>query len=448
MERRSVLIQVIRDPSWSKGYAALAKTHAVLDDQSGFEMQLRRSIALDPLHPAVRELSIIGAVHRGWSSHRNFERELYRCLIADPSSLFGLWQGLVYLKFSERLLPLAQRLTRRALCAHPADSRIKEQAWKLKSDWGWNDRGVVGNFVVDDGAKEDIPRFFRTAHARFFPRHLQQVDDLDRTLHDDIFHGYLPEAPQIASDRPIVAMGSCFAQHIRQHLLRHGRQSSHVPVPEGLNNTFAIRQFVDWAGGGAEALYSYERTDGNRMERWEADKDRGAFRQAISQAGGFVVTVGVAEVWQDKRTGGVFWRGIPQDIFDPQVHEHRLSTVEENTDNLRAIARALRGLAGDVPVVFTLSPVPLIATMRERTSIFAADAVSKSTLRLAIEHVMLEREDGVHYWPSFEAFRWLGAHQERRLYDGENNPRHPSTDMIARMVDLFVRSFIAGSPGA
>jgi hypothetical protein len=191
-----------------------------------------------------------------------------------------------------------------------------------------------------------------------------------------------------------------------------------------------------------DSLYSYEKTSDGRMERWEADKQRAPFHKALSRAGGFVITIGVAEVWRDRRTGGIFWRGIPQDVYDPDIHEHRLSTVEENADNLRAIARSLRTLAGPVPVIYTLSPVPLLATMREDTSIFAADAVSKSTLRLAIETVVREREAGVHYWPSFEAFRWLGAHLDRRLYEGENNPRHPNTDMVARMIGLFTRHFI------
>lgn len=443
MRSHQSMQRLIREPAWNRGYLDLAKASGADADLDGFDRNLRRSLVLDPLSAVAREYSLGASAQPGWQKGRVFDREFRRCLVAYPNSAFGLWKGAQVLKFSDERLPEAKGLIRRALAAHPQDRTIRELAWKLEDEWGWSNKGVVGSYTLPEGAKETIPRFFRTSNARFFPKELSQIDDLDRVLREDIFYGYLPKQPQIASGRSIVAMGSCFAQHIRQHLLRRGHQSDHVPVPEGLNNTFAIRQFVEWASGTADHLYSFEKTDENRMQRWEADKDRDAFRRALREAGGFVVTIGVAEVWQDRRTGGVFWRGIPEALHDPEIHEHRLSTVEENVDNLLAVSRSLKDLAGDVPVVFTLSPVPLIATMRQDMSIFAADAVSKSVLRLAIDQVMQRREPGIHYWPSFEAFRWLGAHQERRLYDGENNPRHPSTDMIARMVDLFVHTFIA-----
>lgn len=370
------------------------------------------------------------------------ETAFRKCVLVDPKSSFAMAIGGLIRRNANELAS-AKTVFRRAQILDPDGSFPREQIWKIDSDWGWGNRGFVGNFVLPNGGKDSDTRFYRTATTRFFPRHLAEFDDLDRILRRDIFHGYLPEVPLIRADQPIVAMGSCFAQHIRQHLLAHGRLSEHVPIPEGLNNTFAIRQFVDWVEGRDDLVYAYEKTADGRMERWDADKQRSAFVDALRAAGGFIATIGVAEVWRDKRTGGVFWRGVPEDKFDPSVHEHALSTVAENTDNLRAIADGLRRLAGDVPVVFTLSPVPLVATMRAGTSIFAADAVSKSTLRLAIEAVMQEAAPGVHYWPSFEAFRWLGAHIERRLYDGESNPRHPSPDMIARMIDLFISHFIA-----
>jgi hypothetical protein len=239
----------------------------------------------------------------------------------------------------------------------------------------------------------------------------------------------------------VVTIGSCFAQHIRQFLIRHGRHADRVPIPEGLNNTFAVRQFVDWVEGRDELVYSYEKAADGRMERWDADKDREAFRSALAAAGGFIVTVGVAEVWKDRTTDGVYWRGVPASQFDPDRHEHMLSTVEQNAENLLAICDGLRRLAGDVPVVCTLSPVPLIATMREGTSIFAADAVSKSTLRVAIETALRRSGGRLRYWPSFEAFRWLGGHLGRSLYGGEDNPRHPDPEMIGRVIKLFVEHY-------
>ncbi|GEM_PF-1596923 len=402
---------------------------------------LRRVSFVRPIDPRLLEFSIVLNI-MGKVAPVNGWRAAARCAVALPSSYIAHLYAGVLLRDRDR--PRAERLLARAIAIDPNDSRAREQLWKVQANWGWQGQGTVGTFHVPKGSKDADPRFFRSQNARFFPRMLADLDDIDAVLRRDIFHGYLPEQPLIATDKPVVALGSCFAQHIRQWLMKRGRLSEHVEIPEGLNNTFAIRQFLDWIEGADDLVYSIERGPGGRLERWDLDKDRDAFRQAISRAGGFVVTIGVAEVWRDKITGGVFWRGVPADQFDPDRHEHLLSTVEQNVENLRAIAAGLRRLSDGAPVVLTLSPVPLIATMRPNTSIFAADAVSKSTLRLAIETVV-SAGDGVKYWPSFEAFRWLGGHVERRLYDGEANPRHPSPDMIGRIIDLFVDSYFEPS---
>jgi len=395
---------------------------------------LRRLLSISPGHPVGNEAMFIVDTFGG---PVDYDR-LRRCLVLVPASFLGNLRGGMLVRNSGNLVA-AERLAKQAEVIDPTSSHAKALLWKIRSNWGWGGRGVVGTFLVNDRLDEP-PRFYQTANAKFFPRRLEEFDDLDAVMRQHVFQDFLPERPLIANDKPIVAMGSCFAQHIRQFLIEHGRLSEHVPIPEGLNNTFAIRQFVDWVEGRDDLVYSYEKSDAG-MRRWDVDKDRRAFREAMARAGGFIVTVGVAEVWRDRQTGGVYWRGVPADEFDPARHEHVLSTVEQNVENLRAVAAGLRRLAGDVPVVLTLSPVPLIATMRQGTSIVAADAVSKSILRVAIETVVQEGGESLRYWPSFEAFRWLGGHLDTRVYDGEDNPRHPNTAMIGRIIQLFVEHF-------
>ena len=432
---------VAQNPGSPGGVSKLAVVLYSIGDDRRTGAWSRRALNLMPGSGRLRELVLYSAMRAEETpvpARINLAR---RCLITTPGSTFALKTLGTLLRNSGAVEAGRTQFTR-SRCLDPNDPTTAAQLWKIDGDWGWGGRGVVGDVHIVDGGKDNDARFYRTTSARFFPQRLAQFDDLDRVLRDDIFHGYLPDHPLIDAGRPIIAMGSCFAQHIRRHLLSVGRQSEHVPVPEGLNNTFAIRQFIDWVEGGEDLAHAFEKGAGGQMTRWDTDKERQPFRRAMQAAGGFIATIGVAEVWRDRRTGGVFWRGIPETQFDPAIHEHALSTVEENADNLRAIAAGLRRLSGEAPVVFTLSPVPLIATMRTGTSIFAADAVSKSTLRLAIEAVMRDPPEGVYYWPSFEALRWLGGHLERRLYDGEANPRHPSPDIIERVVSLFVDHFM------
>lgn len=432
-------VRLLVDPTSLPSMKSLAEISGLFGLYRDSFRIFKRLLKIDPVNELALEMSMYFRERIGKVDHDEFKILHHKCIVIRPD-VFGhcIFAGIRlrnFFRFDE-----AGTLLRWATILDPDSSEPHEQIWKIRSEWGFAGRGVVGSFHVTESCNED-QRFFRTTNARFFPRRMSDFENLDTVLRRDIFYNYLPERPLIGADQSISAFGSCFAQHIRQWLIKHGRVASHVPIPEGLNNTFAIRQFVDWMEGRDDLIFSYEKTSSGQMERWDADKNRATFRDAIAESAGFVVTIGVGEVWREKRTGGVYWRGVPAGQYDPDRHEHSRSTVQENVDNLIAIAAGLRRLAGDVPVVYTLSPVPLIATMRSDTSIFAADAVSKSTLRLAIEEVVERREPGVRYWPSFEAFRWLGAHLGYSLYDGENNPRHPNTQMIGRMISLFVESY-------
>ena len=117
----------------------------------------------------------------------------------------------------------------------------------------------------------------------------------------------------------------------------------------------------------------------------------------------FILTFGLSEVWYDEPTGNVFWRTIPKDVYDPDRHKFRLSTVDENRNNIRAIYDLIRKYRRDAKVIITLSPVPLIATFRD-VSCISANSVSKATLRVAVDEVLREVRDEGHlfYWPSYE----------------------------------------------
>jgi hypothetical protein len=44
----------------------------------------------------------------------------------------------------------------------------------------------------------------------------------------------------------ILTMGSCSAGHLRKRLLAKQKSTELISVPEGVNNHFALRQFIDW----------------------------------------------------------------------------------------------------------------------------------------------------------------------------------------------------------
>ena len=267
--------------------------------------------------------------------------------------------------------------------------------------------------------------------------------DLPRLIREQVVPGHAPSQPLLEADDSVVTMGSCFARELRDHLSARGFASGNFWIPSGLNNTFAILDFVSWCVTGSDtgAGFRYDRFDDGEIRQWMPEGKRGRYETKLAEAGAFVFTFGLAEVWQDRETKGVFWRGIPEEIFDSERHEFRLTTVEENEQNIVRIVELIRSVNQNAPIVLTLSPVPLLATFRGQSCV-TADAVSKSVLRVAIDLVESRGLPGVYYWPSFEIVRWLGGHLPWPAYGvPDRRARHVTRYLVTEIIDAFVEAF-------
>ncbi|QNM82772.1 GSCFA domain-containing protein [Sphingomonas sabuli] len=224
-------------------------------------------------------------------------------------------------------------------------------------------------------------------------------------------HGWFPEAPFITRDHYITAFGSCFAAEVTKFLVRNkynvfGKDLSlnaHViRSGEGIVNTAALRQQFDWAVGDYRPQEQvWQDADGSDVEVSEEIRDN--TRDIFHRTDVFIFTLGLSEVWYDKITGEVFWRAIPNQKFDPERHGFRVMGVAENRENITAVYHMIRAIRPDAQIIFTLSPVPLAATFRP-ISCITANAVSKASLRMAIDELMREFEGDprLHYFPSYE----------------------------------------------
>ncbi|HEX9464712.1 MAG TPA: GSCFA domain-containing protein [Alphaproteobacteria bacterium] len=293
---------------------------------------------------------------------------------------------------------------------------------------------------------------------RYFPLRFRADAPLAELVEQFLLRDVARHRPVFAADAKLVTFGSCFADHLRREFLRRGRMSEHVDVPQGLNNSFALRDFFEWALTGKRdtAAYWYNHADERRAVRWEPQAEQAMFANALKSADGFVITFGLAEIWRDRATGGVFWRGVPAGVFDPARHELVMSSVEDNARNMRAIYDLIRAGCGPVPIVMTLSPVPLNATFGADSSCLEADCVSKSTLRVALDMLMRNDLPGLHYWPAFEIVRWLGAQLGRPMFQGQaadpgpgarfDDTRHVAPDVVACIIETFIGKFFAAAP--
>lgn len=274
-----------------------------------------------------------------------------------------------------------------------------------------------------------------------FPNDLEIFDDVPRLFEEHVLIGHAPEQPLLREDDAVITLGSCFADELRNFLEAAGFSSASFWVPSGLNNTFALVDFVSWCVSGrvTARAYRYERLNDGEIGEWTPEAERQEYEARFREAGCFVFTLGLAEVWEDRETHGVFWRGVPQAIFDASRHVFRLSSVTENEENILNLIRLIREVNETAPIVLTLSPVPLRATFRD-VSCVSADAVSKSVLRVAIDSVMERQLPGVYYWPSFELVKWAGPVLDSRAYN-DPDARHVNRYLVYTIVDAFVRAF-------
>lgn len=313
---------------------------------------------------------------------------------------------------------------------------------------------------TDTKARRLHASWFRGPTLNFTPSQINMREE--NAIEDYIIKGWAPPAPVIAPDASILAVGSCFAQYIVQHLRRSRRR---MRVNDGMNvnviaygagfvNTFTLRQQFEWAlvkreiGG-----YTTAPSAPSNLYVEDGENDAGlpgiglmptnrAMRAAtavtIERADAYILTLGLSEIWQDRYTKEVFFGAVPTEVYDPERHIFRVSTVEENHDNLFRLYRLLRDTNPTAPIIFTLSPVPMTATFRG-VSCLTANSVSKSVLRVAVDQLLREEDDRLlFYWPSYEIVTEYFGPEKAYAEDR----RHVTPEAVSVIMRLFEKYFI------
>ncbi|MEO0945246.1 MAG: GSCFA domain-containing protein [Pseudomonadota bacterium] len=309
-----------------------------------------------------------------------------------------------------------------------------------------SETGAVNfNFQSTREKGSEFRTWFRGEHTNYNPK-LNQIMALDGP-EKFVLQGWLPDAPVIDKSTQITAFGSCFAANISNWLSERNfrvlnkaddaARAYVVTMGEGMVNSFVIRQQFEWAW--ENRVFDQPLWHGYKAEEYGYDEAvRLETKRIFDETDVFILTFGLSEVWYDEPTGNVFWRTIPKDVFDPERHKFRLSTVDENRDNIRAIYDLIRKYRPDAKVIVTLSPVPLVATFRD-VSCITANSVSKATLRVAVDEVVRAvRDDGhMFYWPSYE----LVTDVFRSPYKSDR--RHVRPVVLSYIMRLFETAWCA-----
>ncbi|MBQ8272180.1 MAG: GSCFA domain-containing protein [Tidjanibacter sp.] len=242
-----------------------------------------------------------------------------------------------------------------------------------------------------------------------------------------------PNPNKIDQHQKVFMIGSCFAEHIAQHLERIGIQTLSNPLgalynPLSIENS--LRRVVEHRKIERDELLC-------RGDMWFSLDSHGSFDspdpqevvesvnnsiakgyEAFGKADWLVVTLGTARVYE--RGGNVVanCHKMPAAEFS-----HRLMTVEEAVEALESVVRMAEGKR----VIFTLSPVRYLGSGLE------GNVVSKAILRLAIERVVAAH-DNADYFPAYEIF--LDDLRDYRYYG--DDMLHPSKAGVDYVWERFV----------
>jgi hypothetical protein len=299
----------------------------------------------------------------------------------------------------------------------------------------------------DDGALREKRSFHRGEVVNFHPR----AEDFarDEFLEDYLLKGWVPPKPVLSRGMRITAFGSCFAANITRHLSAIGFDLSRDRDPEvyisrlgdAMVNTASILGQFQWALENAKQ--SEELWHGYKAEGYGYDEAiRLRTRDVFLATDFFIVTLGLSEVWYDEKTGGTFWRAVPEDAFDPTRHKFRVQSFAKTKADLEEIHRLIRTHVPHAKVLFTLSPIALAATFRP-VSCLTANTASKAIIRAALDEFLREHEDELNrslfYFPSMELVM-------RCFIDPwSEDERHPESYVIDTVMKVFEAAFCEGS---
>lgn len=285
---------------------------------------------------------------------------------------------------------------------------------------------------------------------------------------------------KISPTMRVATAGSCFAQHIARHLRQSGYNyyvSEKAPAcihPEvaqrfnystfsarfgNLYTTRQLRQLVDRALGLFEPEEPFWEEKGGYVDPFrpqiqpepfvsfrEAMLDRAshlrAVRRMLESMDVFVFTLGLTESWQSLVDGAVFpvCPGCGSGTFDPSRYRFVNFTHDEVVADLLYAISAIRKINPDCRFIFTVSPVPLIATA-DQAHVLTATTYSKSVLRVAAETVARQTSMAA-YFPSYEVVS--GAHTRGRYF--EDDLRSVREEGVEHVMEVFFRHFTDRPP--
>ncbi len=295
----------------------------------------------------------------------------------------------------------------------------------------------------------------------------RSVSRLDPNDVDPVVSG----AFKIAKNHKVATAGSCFAQHIAKRLSREGfaylvteagpEERGYGVFPARFGNIYTVLQLLqlfDRAYGLFVPAVSAWNTDSGRyvdpfrpqveptgfatIAELEQDSrvHLAAVRAMFETSDVFVFTLGLTEAWRSTIDGAVYplAAGISGGAEHSEACQFVNFSVAEMLADLRMFVSKLRTVNATVHMLFTVSPVPLIATYEPR-HVMVSTTASKAALRVVADEI--SRLPGCSYFPSYEII--LGSHNGNRYFEADLRSVRP--EGVDNVMRLFFRHYVSNT---
>lgn len=273
----------------------------------------------------------------------------------------------------------------------------------------------------------------------------------------------------------VATAGSCFAQHISRTLSANGfnyyipENGSHLPAEDAIRKNFGVfsaryaniytssqlLQLFEEAFGIFTPIESFwKRSDGKYVDPYRPQIEPDGFnsvpdlsqarhehlghvRKMFEELDIFVFTLGLTETWRTRADRAVFpiAPGVAGGIYDANKYEFVNLETADVIEDLEKFINHLAAVNPNAKIIFTVSPVPLVATYEER-HVLTSTTYSKSALRSAADAIV-RRYSHCDYFPSYEII--TGSYSRAQFY--EDDLRSVTEAGVAKVMGLFMKHY-------
>lgn len=286
---------------------------------------------------------------------------------------------------------------------------------------------------------------------------------------------------KITRDSKVATAGSCFAQHISRTLSNNGftyyvpedgrdqslSSDQLAPLNYGVfsaryGNIYTSKQLIqifDRAYGKFSPLDSaWQRKDGRFVDPFRPlvapdgykelsevkaaqDEHFHYVREMFEKLDVFVFTLGLTEAWRRKEDGAVFplAPGVEAGLMDPMKYEFVNFETHDVTSDLECFIERLGEVNPRARIIFTVSPVPLVATYEDR-HVLTSTTYSKAALRAAADYIV-RRYPSCEYFPSYEII--TGSYSRSSYF--EEDLRGVRDEGVGHVMRLFMQHYSSDS---